>query len=419
MPGRTREAQGNPYIMLLLKMRVENTISREFAMLRNIFTMCVLYLIVSVVAILSSCSTEKSKAVNPDASPEARKLLEFLYEIKGKYILSGQHNFIAVDSKYTDLIKEHTGKHPIVWGSDFSFCYQGDEPIRFQYCGPINLADPGTMTLFESIQSLDVNYTGLTPATARQNLVKTVIEKHAEGFIITLMWHACPPGYGDFCDGEQIWATEGGLSEQEWEALTTEGTELNRKWKVQADTIASYLKQLRDADVPVLWRPYHEMNGEWFWWGNRKGEKGFKKLWIMMYDYYVKHHGLNNLIWVWNANVPRNIEGDTAHPFEDFWPGAEYVDVLALDVYRDDWKQSHYERLEKLAQGKPVAIGTAVPLPNMKVLASQGNWAWFMSWGNRVLWGNGIDTFNELFDSGRALALEDVVFKDGSYSVNR
>lgn len=377
------------------------------------------WIVVVVVLFLFSCTKENVRTANPNASREARNLLDFLYDIQGKYILSGQHNFISVGSKYTELMKEKTGKYPIVWGSDFSFCYEGDEPIKFQHCGPLNLDDPGNITSNETMQSLEVKVTDLTPNEARQDLVKNVIARYREGFIITLMWHACPPGYGDCCDGEKIWAMGNGLSEQEWDELTREGTTLNNAWKVQADTIAFYLKQLRDAGVPVLWRPYHEMNGVWYWWCNKKGENGFKKLWIMMYDYYVNHHKLNNLLWVWNPNAPRDVPGDEAYAYEEFWPGSEYVDVLAADIYRDDWRQSHYDDLVKLADGKPVAIGEVASPPSPEVIESQSRWAWFMPWGNLVLWGNGVDRFKELFESRKALAKEDVIFEGGAYRVNR
>jgi mannan endo-1,4-beta-mannosidase len=47
----------------------------------------------------------------------------------------------------------------------------------------------------------------------------------------------------------------------------TPGAELSKRWCAQVDTTAFYLKKLQDARVPILWRPYHEMNGDWFWWG--------------------------------------------------------------------------------------------------------------------------------------------------------
>jgi mannan endo-1,4-beta-mannosidase len=383
--------------------------------MRNIF-----YLVLLIVVFLFSCTKENFKTVNPNATLEARKLLQFLYEIQGNYILSGQHNFIASGSKYTEIIKDMTGKYPIVWGSDFSFCYEGDEPIRFQHCGPLNLSDPGNTTSFENLRAHQASFTNLKPHEARQKMVQNAIEKHKEGFIITLMWHACPPGLGDCCNGEKIWTMENRPSQQEWDELTTEGTPLNNAWKQHADTIAFYLKQLKDANVPILWRPYHEMNGVWFWWCNKKGENGFKKLWIMMYNYYVKHHKLDNLIWVWNTNAPRDIPGDEAFVYEDFWPGHQYVDVLAADVYRGDWKQSHHDDLLELANGKPIALGEVAPPPTIEVLKAQRNWTWFMPWGNLVLWGNGPEIIKQLFDYEKVLTKDDVIIdKNGNYQINQ
>lgn len=357
---------------------------------------------------------------NRNVTKEAKTLLQFLYDIQGQYTLSGQHNFIASGSKYTEIVKDITGKFPIVWGSDFSFCYQGAEPHKFQHCGPLNLSDPGEITAFEDWKSPDVHFTGLTPSEARECLVQNAIARHREGYIITLMWHACPPGLGDCCDGQKIWAMENRPSPQEWDELTTEGTPTNVAWKQQADTIAGYLNQLKDANVPVLWRPYHEMNGIWFWWCNQQGENGFKKLWVMMHDYYVNHHRLDNLIWVWNTNAPRNIPGDEAFPYAAFWPGHDYVDVLAADVYHDDWKPSHHDDLLTLANGKPIAIGECAPPPSLDVLAQQNRWAWFMPWGNLVLWRNGPERIKALMNSEKVLTKDDVrVDEDGNYRINR
>jgi mannan endo-1,4-beta-mannosidase len=360
---------------------------------------------------LTASAAEPTRTVNPDATPEARALLDLLYEIQGTHILSGQHNFIGSGSQFTELIRDLTGKSPIVWGSDFSFAYEGETPERFQHCGPLNLSVPGTET-----KVLD-----LTPEAAREQLVRNAVQAHRDGHIVTLMWHACPPGLGDSCDGQKVWTLENRPSQEWWDELTTDGTEVNEAWKEQADRIAGYLKQLQDAKVPVLWRPYHEMNGVWFWWCNKKGENGFKKLWITMYERYVGHHGLHNLIWVWNPNAPRLIPGDEAYAYEDFWPGLEYVDALATDVYRGDWQQPHHDDLKALGGGKPIAIGEMAPLPTPKILAAQPYWTWFMPWGNLVLWGHRAeDRVRELFEDPRVLTLEDVTRgENGRYRVAR
>jgi mannan endo-1,4-beta-mannosidase len=362
------------------------------------------------VAAASAVAAEAPRNVNPNATPEARALLDFLYEIQGTHTLSGQHNFIATGSMFTDKLREATGKTPIVWGSDFSFAYEGDTPERFQHCGPLNLTTPGT----------EVDFTGLTPEKARAQMVHNAIQAWHDGHVVTLMWHACPPGEGDTCDGRKIWAMEDRPSQEWWDELTTDGSEVNEAWKVQADRIAGYLKQLQDAKVPVLWRPYHEMNGVWFWWCNKKGDDGFKKLWNMMYDRYVNHHGLNNLVWVWNTNAPRLIPGDEAFAYDLFWPGSDTVDVLAADVYRGDWQQPHHDELRALAAGKPIAIGEMAPPPTPRILDAQPYWEWFMPWGNLVFWGRGPEQMKTLMADERVLNLEDVTRdEDGRYRIRR
>jgi len=59
--------------------------------------------------------------VNPKATPEAKKLLEYIYSVSGKKTMTGQHEFMGRMSVVTDKIREITGKLPAVWGSDFGF----------------------------------------------------------------------------------------------------------------------------------------------------------------------------------------------------------------------------------------------------------------------------------------------------------
>jgi mannan endo-1,4-beta-mannosidase len=265
-----------------------------------------------------------------------------------------------------------------------------------------------------------LSVTGLTPEEARERLVQNAIRLHREGFIITLMWHACPPGSGDCCDGDRIWTWDRRPSQEEWDELVTDGTVLNGAWKKHADAIARYLNRLQDAQVPVLWRPFHEMNGVWFWWCNKPGENGFKRLWRMMYDYFVHHHRLNNLIWVWNTNAPRSTPGDEAGPYADFWPGNGFVDVLAADVYHGDWKQSHHDDLLKLAGGKPIALGEVGDVPSPEVLSSQTNWTWFMPWFSGMYRPGRGDAVKKTYALKQVLTKEDVrIDENGAYRIVR
>lgn len=68
-------------------------------------------------SLLGGCASDNLKIspVNPDASQEARQLLEFLYSIRGRYTLAGQHNFISDPGRYDSVVFAMTGKHPVVW----------------------------------------------------------------------------------------------------------------------------------------------------------------------------------------------------------------------------------------------------------------------------------------------------------------
>ena len=362
--------------------------------------------------------------VNPNATQEAKNLYYFLQDIQGKHTLSGMHNFIGKGSDYSDKLEKLTGLKAIVWGSDFSFCVEGENPMHYQHCGPANLPAID-MERFrrprdssQRMQPSQVEFLDITLAEARDSTIKVIKEKHKQGHIITLMWHGCYPTEGDCCDGRSIWAMENRPSPGEWDKLVTEGTALNEAWKKGADKIAGYLKQLQDAGIPVLWRPYHEMNGVWFWWCNHRGEQGFRRLWAIMYDYFTNHHKLNNLIWVWNTNAPRDIPGDEAWPCEWFYPGTEYVDVLAADVYRNDYKQSHHDQLVVLGGGKPIALGETGNMPSLEILSQQPRWGWFMPWGWILFISDQPETIKEIMGSEKVLTLDEIERdKKGRYSV--
>jgi len=346
-----------------------------------------------------------SAPANPDASPEAVQLLNFLYSIQGKYILSGQHNFLYEPVKYTELVHQITGRYPVVWGCDFSFNVSGEDARKFQHCGPANLMDYADTFRFH----------GIHPDTLRERMVQKAIELWKKGHIITLMWHHCFPPLGDTCNGSSVWAMENRPSPELWDSLVTEGTALNNAWKKQAEIIVPWLQKLRDAHVPVLWRPYHEMNGVWFWWCNQQGENGFPRLWKMMFRYFTREKKLNNLLWVWNANAPRDIPGDEAYPYYLFYPGNEYVDVLAADVYRNDYRQEHHDQLVLLGKGKPIAIGETGDVPVDSILSVQPRWTWFMVWGYFIRFSqNPPEKVKALYNSSRVLTLDElIVKKDG------
>lgn len=336
--------------------------------------------------ILSHCNNIPSKhpePVNPNTIQEARNLLDFIYEIEGKHILSGHHNYNGSLMRFHNAVKEITGKYPVVWGADFSF-----------------------------------NFPNNNPDSVRQAIVDKAIELYSDGHIITLMWHSPPPEKGTSSSASDIWIWEPGVSEEYWDSLITTGTKLNKQWQKQVDDIAGYLKQLEKAEVPVLWRPYHEMNGIWFWWCNERGKDGYQKLWKMMYDRLVNHHQLNNLLWVWNPNAPRDKEGDEAYAYQLFFPGLDYVDILAADVYHNDYRLSHHDDLLKLADGKPIALGEVGQLPTPKIINNQSQWTWFMGWASWIHKANDPDSVRALYNAPKVITKDEISKgSDGNFSI--
>lgn len=233
----------------------------------------------SALTVAPAAPAASSRPVNSDASPEARELLGYLYRISGSRVLSGQHNQPGIQpgvSAMSEKCASIVGKYPAVWGNDFGFRADGLDGINH-----------------------------------RPAMIAEAIRQHRSGSIVTLTWHAVCPVH-DEPNGwkESVWYK---LSDAQWNELITPGSPLNRRWTAQVDVISGFLKQLADARVPVLWRPYHEMNGNWFWWGHREGDRGFRALWRLMYERMTRHHHLNNLLWVWSANSPGGIVGVTVN----------------------------------------------------------------------------------------------------------
>jgi mannan endo-1,4-beta-mannosidase len=152
------------------------------------------------------------------------------------------------------------------------------------------------------------------------------------------------------------------------------------------DVIAVQLKKMQAENIPVLWRPLHEAEGTWFWWGS-KGPESCKWLWRLMFDRLVNHHELNNLIWVWTSS-----DKNTAL---DWYPGDEYVDMIGADVYLSAGNYSSgftmFDNLVTLFEGKKIiALSETGTIPEPDALKDEGAaWSWFATWsGDFMLDGN-------------------------------
>ncbi len=334
-------------------------------------------------------ATPLIKPVTPDPLPEVTALYTFLQEISGRYTLTGQHNPPVAGGRNSQFAATYTGKTPAVWTSDFGFAKAGDMD-----------------------STLD-----------RPIVVKEAIRQHQLGAIISLCWHAVPPTADEpvtfrplpGSDPKMLQSVQGRLTDEQFKDLLTPGTALYQHWAAQVDVVAGYLKLLQDARVPVLWRPYHEMNGDWFWWGGRTQEPyTTAALYRQIFDRLVNHHHLKNLLWLWSMDRINNPAMDHAK----YFPGIEYVDVLGLDVYGNDFAQSYYDSLLKLSQGKPLALAEVGNPPTLDILEKQPLWTYYAIW-------SGMDhnttrkQFAALFSGRRYLGLEDPAYVEASTAYRR
>jgi len=124
----------------------------------------------------------------------------------------------------------------------------------------------------------------------------------------------------------------------------------------------------------------------------------------------VNYHHLNNLVWIWSVDRPSTPE----RQFADYFPGRDYFDIAALDVYRNDFQKSYYNDLRKLAAGKPVTLGEVGPAPAPAVLKQQPKWTWWMLW---AVGGRGMAVTNSpmrgLVNDPRSLSRDDPEYRKG------
>ena len=320
------------------------------------------------------------RPVVPNSSPEAQALLKFMYSISGEFTLTGQHNYPNAKSRNSQFAAAYIGKTPVIFSTDWGFAKDGDKDSYL----------------------------------ARPDIVEEIKKQHRLGSIITICWHAAPPTaeepvtFGQQPGGtapDSLASVQGQILDQQFMDVLTPGTRLHMRWCAQVDSIAFYLKKLQEAHVPVLWRPYHEMNGKWFWWGGRIGKYGTAALYRQLFNRLANYHKLNNLIWLWSVDRPVKPEMQ----FSDFYPGNELFDIISLDVYRKDFNQSYYDSLIVLSKGKPLVLAEVGNPPMLEILKNQPKWAFYVIWAGMVR--NTMKKQHlELVNDTRILSLEDSVY---------
>ena len=234
--------------------------------------------------------------IDPRATPETRALFANLRILARGHVLFGHQDDLAYGHTWAyqpgrSDVKEVAGSYPAVYGWEIG---------RIEHGAPNDLDG--------------------VPFAAMHDWI---VDAYRRGAVVTISWHADNP-----VSGGDAWDTTRAVA-----AILPGGPrhDLYLQW---LDRVAAFLAGLRAPDgtpVPVVFRPFHEMSGGWFWWGAKSATpEEYRRLWRFTVEYLRDRKGLHNLLW---AYAPNASGSTTAASYWETYPGDAYVDVLGLDDY--------------------------------------------------------------------------------------
>ena len=183
------------------------------------------------------------------------------------------------------------------------------------------------------------------------------------------------------------------------------------------DIVSGYFKQLEEKGIAVVWRPLHEASGGWFWWGVASAEC-YVQLYRLVFDRMVNTNKLTNLIWVWNINTDPKFGYDYSALNAAWYPGDEYVDIVAVDIYdplNDHNSAANYYNkiVSDVGTSKMIALSENGAIPDIDSIAEdKAYWSywmtWSQTWSGNFLEKTPTDMWKHNLDDERIIALDDM-----------
>ena len=242
------------------------------------------------------------------ATPETKALYYNLHKLSRQHILFGHQHATEYghgwrgDKNRSD-VKSVTGSHPAVIGVDFSGLS----------------GQPADMIERE-----------------KKLLRKNIEDTYNRGGVTTVSWHFSNPISG----GGFYWKDSVSLPAVKY---IIPGGSQHEKYKTILQTIGSFAKSLKGKDgktVPMIFRPYHEFDGDWFWWGRSHcTTEDFTSLWKFTVSYLRDSLAVHNFIYAFSPDNKFN----TQEQFLERYPGDKWVDMLGMDNYGDWGRDGFYD----------------------------------------------------------------------------
>ena len=332
---------------------------------------------------------------NPNASPEARKLYAYLTSIYGKHVLSGQQeycgshcynknayesqgqpiNYFENNEAEFEFLQEKTGKQPAVRGIDFLFY---NTTAGFEDDAP------------ERAVSWYKDKGGIPTVTYHWNVP---LEKGSD----KVAFYVEGTGNTPFTTFSITNAVKEGTWEHE---------QIDR----DIELLAAQLGKARDAGVPIIFRPLHEAEGGWFWWG-AEGPEACVTLYRYLWDQLTNKYQLNNLLWEWT--------GYTSANSLKWYPGDKYVDIIGYDKYNainnsepnpSATAATFYSLVGQTEGRKMVAMSENDTIPAVdKLISEKAAWLYFCPWYQRYLTElNSLSELKNIYTSDYCITLDEL-----------
>ncbi|PCJ82542.1 MAG: beta-mannosidase [Bacteroidetes bacterium] len=251
-------------------------------------------------------SEAASFMVNPNATTETIALFYNLKTLSETSIVVGQQDAFSQFYQGQDGdsdVKKTTGSDPGLQGLDFVFMTD-DQYNR----------DPSNWFFQQE-----------------QLVLQNAIEAYDKGMINTFSWHLRDPYNGKYFFAEFMTQFQ---RENALKSILPEG-ENHNYYKAKLDKVAQVANNLIGTDgnlVPIIFRPFHEFDGSWFWWGaSYCTPQEYRELWQFTVEYLKDTKGVNNILFAFAPNDSYT----TKTGYLSRYPGDNYVDIFGMDNYND------------------------------------------------------------------------------------